>query len=206
VLGRSNTAAAIAAALILAAAAGCTPGDDDSASTAGRTATTTTTTQPPGTQPDRVERYVNQLLYRYDKAVNRFVAEPAKAGQPDDPTVKAYRGMFSPGAADVDRALAAWAADAAKGERYAPFDEGGAINRSKLDGKVTTVSVDEVTFPTCDVQSYKHYDRNGKLLDSARRNLTPGRGTAVRVKGTWYLKQLDAAADLVGCATETAAP
>jgi hypothetical protein len=200
-----STLAATTLALTLALAAACGSGDDDTSSkTVHRT--TTTTTQAPGTNRDQVRRYVQDLLYRYDQAVNQFVTRPEIASKPDGEVVKQYRSLFPPSTSDVDRALAGWAKSATKGEHYEPFAEGSEVNTSKLDGDLTTISADEVTFPTCDIQSYKHYDRQGKVLDSAERTLVPGKGSAVRVDGTWFLKELDVAEGLIGCATEKGEP
>lgn len=195
--------------LLLLAAAACSGSDDDADAVPEAdpvTASTTTTTQPPGTDPGDVESYVEDLLSSYDEAVTALNGDPAAAADPAKPLAEEYRELFEPGSAEAEQALRSWTANVSSGERYLPFEEGGLVSESKLDGDLVARSADEVTFPVCKIQSFKHYDGSGALVDEAPRRLVPGEGTAVRIAGRWYLRQLVSADNLVGCATEEMSP
>lgn len=192
--------------LLLIAVACRAGGDDADADVEPVAVSTTTTTQAPGTEPDDVESHVENLLASYDEAVTALNADPAAAADPAKPLAEEYRKVFEPGSAEAERALQSWAANVASGERYLPYEDGGLVNESKLDGELVSQSADEVTFPVCNIQSFRHYDGTGALLDEAERRLIPGEGRAVRVGGRWYLHDLTSADNLIGCVTEEMSP
>jgi len=185
-------------------AAACSKDGDDSAS--GDDSPPTSTTQPPGNRTARVAGYVVRLLARYDEAVSKLTADPAAAKDLRGDLAMEYRALFEPGNADVDRALGQWASDADSGTRLEPLDDATPINESKLDGDITTVSADAVSFPVCDIHNYKQFDGDGTLVTEVKDQLAPGTGTAVRVDGVWYLDKLETAENAVGCATEGGRP
>jgi hypothetical protein len=192
-------------ALASLTAAACSPDKDDD-STGGDGEKATATTQAPGTRTARVAGHVVALLGRYDDAVGKLTSDPAAAKDLQGDVAMAYRDLFEPGSADVDRALGQWAKDADSGTRLEPIDDGTPINESKLDGDITTVSADAVTFPVCDIHNYRQLDAAGKVLTEVKDQLAPGTGTAVRVDGVWYLDKLETADNAVGCATEGGKP
>ena len=179
-------------------AGGCRD-DNDGAADEGAS---TPTAQPPGTEPDAVEPIIEDLLARYDDAVNVIMVDQAIAADGDDEVVQGYLDVFEPGSEVAARALDGWKANAESGLAIAPAEAGGRAVVSRLDGELETVSADEVRFPTCDEHHYDILDADGAMTGRVESSELPGEGVAVRTDGRWYLSELTFA-EGEGCGTES---
>lgn len=202
VFGWKTAGGCLVAVLSLTAIA-CGGGDDEadtptSDEVPDEETTITTSTQPPGTSPVDVEPYIAELLVRYDDVTGQIVADPGVANDRSHPLVVEYLELVEPGDF-ADGALQRWVANAAEGVSIRPYDSESPVVATQLDGPIEAVSADEVTFPTCEHQSYRKYDAQGRETEFLTRESVPGRGTAVRVNGRWRLRRLDIATNLVGC-------
>lgn len=164
-------------------------GDDGAAESAGRSRSRPE--EPPGTDPEEVEPHVTELLNSYDEVVTQIVADPGVAGDPDDPLVQEFVGLFEPDSETVDATLEWWVEMSEAGTTVRPASDRLAINESRLDGPIETVSADEVRFPTCDAQSREVRNGDGEVTQRTLYREVAGEGVAVRVDGQWRLRQLD---------------
>ncbi|MFP3901534.1 MAG: hypothetical protein ACLFXM_11820 [Acidimicrobiia bacterium] len=157
---------------------------------------------PPGTDPDAVAPYIEELLAAHDRVVNRIVADPEVATDREHPLVREYVELFEPGAPSVELAISTWEAQARAGTSIQPFSPEHPAFVSRVDGPVEPVSADEVRFPTCDERRYGVVDAAGELQELVPDEAVPGRGTAVRTEGEWKLRRLDVIAGQQGCGGE----
>ena len=182
-------------------------GEDDTSSegaSLGVTTTTPTTTPPEeasAAAPDDVVPYVEELLERYDAAVNEIVADPAVVADRDSELVEEFLSLFEPGSEFADQSLEGWAAQGDTGIALKPLDAGTPVNVTKLVGPLVRVSDDEVSFEQCAIQSYVKYDDDEEVT-RVERALLAGEGTAVRVDGQWVLSGLSTPPEMFGCLDE----
>src|SRR5688500_19741805 len=109
----------------LACSGGGDEGDTSSEGTpSGVTTTTPVTTLPEASaaSPDDVVPYVEELLERYDAAVNEIVEDPAVAADRDGELVEEFLSLFEPGNEFADESLAGWAAQGDTGIALQPID------------------------------------------------------------------------------------
>lgn len=159
-------------------------------------------TEPPGSEPDAVRGYVEELLARYDNAVNAIIADPAVVRDRAHPEVQAYLDLFEPGSTVADDALAGWAESADAGMTVRPLRGDSPMIVSSLDGRVETVGDDEVRFATCADHQYQQHDGLGAVQDVVDMVGRAGEGVAVRVDGEWHLRRLELRDDMPACAAE----
>lgn len=157
---------------------------------------------PPGTDPDAVAPYIEELLAAHDRVVNRIVADPEVATDRDHPLVREYVGLFEPGAPSVELAISTWEEQARAGTSIRPFSPEHPAFVSRVDGPVEAVSADEVRFPTCDERRYGLFDADGELMEVIPFAAMPGEGTAVRIDGEWKVRRLDVFAGTNDCRGE----
>jgi hypothetical protein len=202
----------ITGCLLIAVA--CSGGQDDAGargetrhkaagiSTAPTSTTTAPPVEPPGSKPQDVQAFVQALLGRYDRAVNRILHEPSVARHHTDQTVQEFLGLFDGGNDFAARSLDAWRGYADRGVALEPLSSRFPVNVTSIDGPVRTVGDDEVTFAYCEVQRYS-YREHGREADRVDQELVPGTGTAVRVEGKWRLRSLLSPPGLKGCFSGT---
>jgi hypothetical protein len=182
--------------------------DDDNETVAAKTGAnsddTTTTSSPPapdGYKIDEVAPHLRDLLERYDEVVTEIVADPEVADDEDDPLVQEFLSLFEPGSDFAAGSLEGWERYAGTGVTLAPLADGQTVNKTVLEGAVTTVDEDEVSFGQCTVLQYVLH-RNGEEAERTDRKLLPGNGRAVRVDGEWRLVDISTPPDLRGCLTQ----
>lgn len=181
-------------------------GEDDTSSDGAPLGVTTTTptTGPPeasAASPDDVVPYIEDLLGRYDAAVNEIVADPAVAADRDSELVEEFLSLFEPGSEFAEESLEGWAAQGDTGIALRPLDAGTPVNETKLVGPLVRVSDDEVSFEQCAVQSFVKYDDDEEVT-RVERALLAGEGTAVRADGRWVLGELSTPPGMFGCLDE----
>jgi len=179
-------------------------GDTSSEGTPRGVTTTTPTTPPPeasAASPDDVVPYVEELLGRYDAAVDEIVADPAVVADRDSELVEEFLSLFEPGSAFADESLEGWAAQGDTGVALQPLAAGTPVNVTKLVGPLVRVSDDEVSFEQCAIQSYVKYDDDEEVT-RVERALLAGEGTAVRADGQWVLSELSTPPGMFGCLDE----
>jgi hypothetical protein len=204
-------AAGVAVAGALAATACASAGDGAGGDHEGDTSSATAdggpggrdspTTEPSGRDPEAVTGYVEDLLRRYDAAVNAIIADPAVVRDRTDPLVAEYVGLFEPDSTVADEALAGWA-DA--GTTVRPLNASTPMIASRLDGALEVVDDDEVGFATCAAHHYVLYDGQGAVQDVVDRVGQAGQGVAVRIDGRWHLRGIELRDDRPACATAAA--
>lgn len=156
-------------------------------STSTPTSTGTPVTQPPGTDPGAVKPILESLVDRYDVAVAAVLTDPRVAAVPGSPVVADYLALFSSGSTIPQTALQFWADEGAQGHFYRPGPR-GRMYESTVQG-LQTDSPDQVTFVVCSLKSIVIVDSSGKEL-SAEGGKSAGSVVAVRVEGTWVLRDL----------------
>lgn len=181
-------------------------GEDDTSSDGAPLGVTTTTptTGPPeasAASPDDVVPYIEDLLERYDAAVNEIVADPAVAADRDSELVEEFLSLFEPGSEFAEESLEGWAAQGDTGIALRPLDADTPVNETKLVGPLVRVSDDEVSFEQCAVQSFVKYDDDEEVT-RVERALLAGEGTAVRADGRWVLGELSTPPGMFGCLDE----
>ena len=174
-------------------------GDDDSASpststgataTSERTTSTTSaapTTEPSATDPSAVRPYLESLVDRYDAAVAAILADPRVAADRDHEAVAGYLRLFTPSSSFPDTALQFWADEGSQGRFYRAGPRGQMYESSVQSIEVD--SPDQVTFEVCSQKSIVIVDEEGNQL-SAEGGSTSGSVVAVRVEGSWLLRDL----------------
>jgi hypothetical protein len=203
-VGRSLVLMA-AAALLVGACGGPTGGADDgegddaggveAPSRAGRP-------QPVGTDAEAVQPYIIELLARYDTVANQIVADPAVAGDPDNPLVRDLLALFEPGSDAAAALVDSWAERGEAGDSMRPISDDRPATATRLDGDIETVSGDQVSFPSCDELHFEVVDGAGLVVERVRDLRQPGEGVAVRVDGEWRLRRLEVIEGRGGCRTE----
>ena len=147
---------------------------------------TTAATEPPGTQA-AVKPILQALIDRYDKAVATILADPRVAANREHEAVAAYLRLFAPGSAFPQTALKFWVDEGAQGHFYRPGPL-GQMYKSTLQSMIVD-SPDQVTFLVCSLKSIVIVNEAGTEL-SAEGGQSAGSVTAVRVDGTWLLRDL----------------
>lgn len=165
-----------------------------------------TLTVPPGTDPEAVEPYVDDLLVQYGELVSEIVAEPSVAEDPDDPTVQAFVDLYVPGSEAADNMVEGWV-EAGEGVSLQPYNEGQqTLTASLLPGSVETVSDDEVRFLVCTEMRHLYVGEEGQVTEWTRDSRWLGEGTAATVDASWRLESLDAMAIGPGCQEDEGEP
>jgi hypothetical protein len=183
-------AALVAATVVVAALAGC--GDDGGGARADA-ADIGVDARPHRASDDAAsaQAAIEQLLRDHDRVVNQIVGDPAVVTDPSAALVAEYTALFEPGSEAVQRAIAAWADQAAAGTTTQPASADSPAFASRLDGAVELVGDGEAQFPTCDDQRYAVVGADGSLISLQPGALVPGEGSAVLVAGEWRLRRLD---------------
>jgi hypothetical protein len=198
--------------------ASCTSGDDDAADSAtsvervdtpdshdDETTTTVAADEPSAAEPAEVVPYLEDLLVRYDEAVNAMVADPSIAKDDDDPTVDEFLSLFAAGNEFATGSLDGWVAQADQGIALRPASPDRSVNTTTLEGPPTRIDDDTILFGQCTVQSYVVVE-DGHETRREDRKLLPGSGKAVRVDGHWLLQEITTPPDAQGCISRGGAP
>lgn len=162
--------------------------------TTSTTASTTTTASnppttaaPPGTDPGAVQPILESLIDRYDLAVAAILADPRVAADSGHQAVVAYLDLFAPDSTFPGTALQFWMGEGTQGHFYRPGPRG-----QMYVSTVQSVQVDSpnhATFLVCSLKSIVIVDGSGNEL-SAEGGQSAGSVVAVRVSGTWLLRDL----------------
>lgn len=148
---------------------------------------TTPATEPPGTSQAAVEPILQSLIDRYDKAVAAILVDPRVAANRQHEAVASYLQLFTPGSTFPQTALRFWMDEGAQGHFYRPGPL-GQMYKSTVQS-IQVDSPDQVTFLVCSLKSIVIVDEAGTEL-SAEGGQSAGSATAVRVNGTWLLRDL----------------
>jgi hypothetical protein len=201
------TAAAVL--LVASCASGGGSGDDadrasELASGNPRHGAATTTTvgpdEPSAAKPVEVAPYIEDLLARYDEAVNKIVGDPEIAEDASDPTVEEFTSLFEPGSDFAAGSIDGWVTQAQQGTKLQPASPDRGVNTTHLEGPPSRLDDDTILFGQCTIQSYVVVE-NGRQTRREDRKLLPGSGRAVRVDGHWLLKEITTPPDAQGCIT-----
>lgn len=188
--------------VLLAAAAACSSGDDDadgSDSAERETERATTTTGAPSAA--EVAPDIEELLDRYGSVVNRIIAEPSVAKDPDHPLMVDFAELFAPGSDQVAHSVAGWTAMSDAGTIIEPISGEHPATVSRLDGSVELTAADEVRFATCEEHRYLQLNAQGGVDELVENVLQHGAGVAVRIDDQWRLLELEIIVDGAGCQT-----
>ena len=182
---------------------GATADGDETETEAVEDATTTTAArdEPSAAAPDEVTPYVQDLLARYDAAVNEIVADPSIAADGTNPTVEDFLDLFASGNEFAAGSLEGWTAQAEQGVALRPASDERGVNTTTLEGPLRRVDDDTVLFGQCTVQSYVVVS-DGEETRREDRKLLPGTGQAVRIDGRWLLQEIVTPADAQGCISQ----
>jgi hypothetical protein len=198
--------------LVALSCVSCASGDGDgkaseSATAAGsadtrdeETTTTVAPDEPSAAQPDEVIPYIEDLLARYDEAVNDIVADPSIAQDTGNPTVEEFLSLFDAGNEFATGSLEGWTSQAEQGITLRPASPDHGVNTTSLEGPPTRIDDDTILFGQCTVQSYVVVE-DGAETRREDRKLLPGSGQAVRVDGHWLLQEITTPPDAQGCIT-----
>lgn len=183
--------------MVVLAATGCTDDDDPSTppttdqttstSTDTTSSTSTSTTQPPGTDVEALAPVLEALIDRYDAAVAAILTDPRVAADRSSPQVATYLGLFVPDSTFPDTALQFWADEGDEGKFYRAGPR-GQMYESTVQS-IETTSADQVDFMVCSLSSLVVVDATGREL-SSEGGATAGSVSAVRVDGSWQLRDL----------------
>ena len=195
-------------ALLAALALGACGGDDESSDppedttdTTSSPATTATDEEPPGTDPEAVEPYVQDLLTRYDEVTGQIMADSTTAADPENPLYADLRTLLAPDSEMADAVVLALSSRGERGISQRPYVESAdavPVTRS-VQGDVATVSENEVTFPLCARYDYRLYDGSEQQIEMSNGRSELGQGVAVRIDGHWLLDRLEGVEESVGC-------
>lgn len=184
----------VTVALGLAACSGDDGGAASPSSTDGATSTiarsttsTSSTTQPPGTDAAAVTPILESLVDRYDTAVAAILVDPRVAADSAHEAVVAYLRLFTQGNVFPQTALQFWVDEGSQGRFYRPGPR-GRMYESTVQS-IHANSPDQVTFVVCSLKSIVIVDEAGTEL-SAEGGQSAGSVVAVRVGGTWLLRDL----------------
>lgn len=148
---------------------------------------TTPATEPPGTDPVAVQPVLESLTDRYDTAVAAILADPRVAADSGHEAVVAYLRLFTPESTFPQTALQFWTDEGAQGRFYRPGPRGQMYESTVQSLRAD--SPDQVTFLVCSLKSIVIVDGAGNEL-SAEGGQTAGSVVAVRIDGTWLLRDL----------------
>lgn len=164
--------------------------DDTSATTSepGSASTSSVpTTAPDATDTAAVTVVFQQLMNRYDAAVEGILADPRVADDPSNDHVVAYQALFVEGSTFAAGTLAFWSEEGAAGRFYRPGPR-GRMYESTVQS-VTAESADEATVVVCTWRSIVIVNEAG-AQQSAEAGINAGSVNAVRIDGTWMLQDL----------------
>jgi hypothetical protein len=197
--------------LVLAAALalGACGGDDDESSdppedttdTTSSPTTTATDEEPPGTDPEAVEPYVQDLLTRYDEITGQIMRDSEAAADTENPLYADLRGLLAPDSEMADAVVQALSSRGERGISQRPYEDAEdamPVTRS-VQGAIETVSADEVSFPLCARYDYRLFDGSEQQIEMSNGRTELSQGVAVRVDGHWVLDRLEGVEDAVGC-------
>lgn len=148
---------------------------------------TTAATEPPGTDQAAVAPILESLIDRYDTAVAAILADPRVAANSEHEAVVTYLRLFTPRNDFPQTALQSWADEGTQGRFYRPGPRG-----QMYESTVQTIQVDspdQVTFLVCSLKSIVIVNEAG-TEQSAEGGQSAGSVVAVRVAGTWLLRDL----------------
>jgi hypothetical protein len=134
-----------------------------------------------------VQPILESLIDRYDLAVATILADPRVAADSGHAAVVAYLDLFTPDSSFPRTALQFWADEGAQGRFYRPGPR-GQMYESTVQS-VQADSPDQVTLLVCSLKSIVVVDGSGNEL-SAEGGQSGGSVVAVRVDGTWLLRDL----------------
>lgn len=178
-----------------------TGADDDAPIGVTTTAPEAGPSEASAASPEDVVPYVEELLARYDEAVNEIVADPAVAADRDSEPVVEFLSLFEPGNEFAEASLEGWVAQGDTGIALQPIADDIPVNETNLVGSPIRVSDDEVSFEQCAVQNFVKYDDDEEVT-RVEQALLAGEGTAVRVDGQWVLVELSTPPEMFGCVDE----
>ena len=164
------------------------------------TTTTVAPDEPSAGELDQVIPYIEDLLARYDEAVNDIVADPTIAQDPGNPTVEEFVSLFEAGSEFAAGSLEGWASQAEQGITLQPASPDHGVNTTSLEGPPTRIDDDTILFGQCTLQSYVVVE-GGAETRREDRKLLPGSGQAVRVDGHWLLREITTPPNAQGCVT-----
>ncbi|MGQ0434999.1 MAG: hypothetical protein ACT452_21635 [Microthrixaceae bacterium] len=133
---------------------------------------------------------LESLVDRYDTAVAAILVDPRVAANSDHEAVVAYLRLFTQGNDLPRTALQFWVDEGSQGHFYRPGPR-GRMYESTVQS-VDADSPDQVTFVVCSLKSIVIVDEAGTEL-SAEGGQSAGSVVAVRVDGTWLLRDLSRA-------------
>lgn len=148
---------------------------------------TTPVTEPPATDTAAVTPILQSLVDRYDTAVAAILADPRVASNSEHEAVAAYLRLFTPGNDFSKTALQFWADEGKQGHFYRPGTL-GQMYKSTVQS-IQADSPEQVTFAVCSLKSILIVDEAGAEI-SAEGGQSAGSIVAVRVDGTWLLRDL----------------
>lgn len=199
--------ALLLAVLAVLSVAACSGDDDDEASsetTAGGSTTAAPTTaasdeEPPGTDPEAVEPYIQDLLSRYDEVVSQITADAAVAANVEGPLYEDLRSIMAPTSDMTDPIVQALQDRGEQGVTQRAHGDSVLPVQRSVDGDVQTVSPTEVTFPLCARFNYEFVRSDGQVFQVFEGRSERSQGSAVRVDGHWLINRLDGNEEAVGC-------
>lgn len=148
------------------------------------------TVQPPGMDVAALSPVLQSLIDRHDGAVAAVLADPRVALDEANPLLATYRALFEPSSTFPSTVVAGWQREAAQGLFYRPGAAG--VMRQSTVVTVTPESDDEVAFTICVNNSIVITDEAGNPVES-QSGVTAGDIRAVRLDGTWLLRDLSQA-------------
>jgi hypothetical protein len=151
--------------------------------------------EPPGTDPQAVAPSIRSLLRELDDTVGRISADPEVAAKGSGPLHRRLRRVFAPDSDFADGLVEYLRRRGARGESVRSERRATPPVQRSIEGEVTTVSADEVTFDACYLSDFTVYDRHGDPIETWVDDTQLHRGTAVRVDGRWKLRSFDALDD-----------
>jgi hypothetical protein len=155
--------------------------------------------EPPGTDPEAVVPHIQSLLRKLDETVGRISADPEVAAKGDGPLHRRLRRVFAPDSDFADGLVEYLRRRGARGESVRSERRDTPPVQRTVEGGVTTVSADEVSFDVCYLSDFTIYDRHGDPIETWIDDTQLHRGRAVRVDGRWRLRRLDPRDELVHC-------
>lgn len=155
--------------------------------------------EPPATEGEAVRPHIAELLEEHDYVVNRILADPGVATDPEDELTRRYIDLFAPDSDVPGQILESWVHMAEAGQRTEPYEPGMPVNRVRLAGDVEALSEDQARFPLCHQLGYRTVGADGEVIEDRPPQEHPGEGFAARVAGEWLLWRLDVDVEAVGC-------
>lgn len=153
------------------------------------TAPTTTSSSSTTVEPDLLP-VLQGLLDRYDEAVASILADPRVAADKSNSAVQSYLSLFAPGSDFAEGALASWVEEGNAGRFYRPGPAGTLVDSTVRE--LTSATESEAAFTACSVNSMEVVDATGNLIE-AEGGVVSVTGVAIRVDGSWVLRDLSLA-------------